>query len=784
MKKLFCFLMMVLSVCCSTVVAQSSKKLVKAGDKFYEAKQYRDAFEEYNRAQKLDPKRYEAYLGMGKSLLMLNRPEEAANEFKRAAAFGASKWEPHYYLGKLYGSRHEWNEALKHLEAAADMERKNDIIQSELFKVYIQKGAFTEALKTSEELLKSDKKNAQFIYLKGVALDSLKQYSEAGKFYNDARFSNPKLVEAYLGSAHTRLQTGEFEKALEDCNKAIERSKTSANAYIMRSKVKLALKDFHGAINDLSAAIDIGDTDFTARRMRAKAYAAAGQFQNAISDWTAVIENNPQDFHAYHQRAAAYEAVGDFKHAARDYADLLRISPYDQQAEKLLKEARQRVFEINRENKLPELFLLSHRVNESGYIEVPDNVAVLALHGEIHDDSPIQSFTLNGQKISVDTDSLNPYFEYQLPLIDENELRFEVVDVYDNAANILYRIRRTEISPPQVQLLAPYADDSHVVKVDRAANVIRVEGKIRDESNITAITINGVNASYIPDQLNPRFTAEVQIVNQSHLTVSAIDQFGNSTDLKYEISRGGTSLLASNPMGRTWVVFVENSSYHSFASIDGPAKDVEMMKQALDHYHIDNFIHKKDLSKTEMERFFSIDLRDLIKSNQVNSLLVWYAGHGKFINETGYWIPVDASRDDEFSYFNINALKAGLLTYSADLTHTLVVSDACESGPSFADVMREDPPQRKCDDWEAVQMKSSQVFSSAGYELASDHSQFTHTFANMLGNNPNTCLPIESVVAKVTEVVQKQGRQSPKFGVIAGMGDENGTFFFIKKNSN
>src|SRR5690606_10875336 len=236
-------------------------------------------------------------------------------------------------------------------------------------------------------------------------------------------------------------------------------------------------------------------------------------------------------------------------------------------------------------------------------------------------------------------------------------------------------------------------------------------------------------------------------------------------------------------MGRTWVVFIENSNYDSFASIDGPAKDVNIMKQAFSNYHIDNVIHKKNMAKTDMERFFSIDLRDLVRSNKVNSLLVWFAGHGKYINDTGYWIPVDASRDDEFSFFNIDSLKTGLQSYSDLLTHTLVVTDACESGPSLADIMRDKLPERRCDDWEAARMKSSQVFSSAGYELASDHSQFTRTFANMLGNNPDACLPIESDVVKVSEVVTKQGKQSPKFGVIDGLGDENGTFFFMRKSN-
>jgi hypothetical protein len=234
-------------------------------------------------------------------------------------------------------------------------------------------------------------------------------------------------------------------------------------------------------------------------------------------------------------------------------------------------------------------------------------------------------------------------------------------------------------------------------------------------------------------------------------------------------------------MGKTWVVFIENSAYISFASLDGPVKDINLMDRAFGKYSIQNVIHKKDMTKEEMEKFFSIDLRDQLKANQVKSLLIWYAGHGKFINDVGYWIPVDAKRDDEFTYFNLNTLRAAMETYLNYLTHTLVVTDACESGPSFYQAMRSDLKKRSCDDWQATQFKSSQVFSSAGYELAVDDSQFTRTFATALSNNPNACMPIEEIVTKVSSAVGASNQQKPKFGKITGLKDEDGTFFFIAR---
>jgi hypothetical protein len=187
------------------------------------------------------------------------------------------------------------------------------------------------------------------------------------------------------------------------------------------------------------------------------------------------------------------------------------------------------------------------------------------------------------------------------------------------------------------------------------------------------------------------------------------------------------------------------------------------------------------MTKAEMERYFNIELRDLVKKNQVKSLLVWYAGHGKFINDIGYWIPVDAKRDDEFTYFNINGLKAGLQGYAEAVVHTLVISDACESGPTFFTAMRSSGEPPTCDNTLVAGAKSAQVFSSAGYELAVDNSKFTSTFANTLMNNRNACIPIDVIVRSVTTAVATDAGQKPKFGKIQGLEDMNGTFFFIAK---
>jgi hypothetical protein len=115
------------------------------------------------------------------------------------------------------------------------------------------------------------------------------------------------------------------------------------------------------------------------------------------------------------------------------------------------------------------------------------------------------------------------------------------------------------------------------------------------------------------------------------------------------------------------------------------------------------------------------------------------------------------------------------------LKHILVVSDACESGPAFYMAMRNDIKAKTCETWDPTKFRSAQVFTSSNKEFSSDNSLFTQAFVHTLQNNKQNCISIESIAEKVSGVVKQNLKQSPKFGKIKGLEDEDGSFFFLKK---
>ena len=135
------------------------------------------------------------------------------------------------------------------------------------------------------------------------------------------------------------------------------------------------------------------------------------------------------------------------------------------------------------------------------------------------------------------------------------------------------------------------------------------------------------------------------------------------------------------------MIHIENSNYRNFPVVPS-AGDAAKIQKAFGNYTIARTLNKKNLTKEQLDRFFNIELRDLVRTNKVGTILVWYSGHGRTVGGKAYWVPVDARKDDIYSYFNYGSLKAQMQNYSESVDNTVVVSDATGSESSFYELTR------------------------------------------------------------------------------------------------
>jgi tetratricopeptide (TPR) repeat protein len=761
------------------VNAQTPKKAVKTGKDQMKEAQYDAAVQSFTEAIGMDPKFVDAYEFRAQAYEKLNKLQDAITDFTKAGELDPKNPENYYNAGRILYILGKHMDAIQMLNQSIAIDK--GYLNSYLMKVnaLVMLGNYTEALTVCDQAI-DVKKTAQNFYNHGWVSEYLNNDAVAEADYRKSIEIDPNYQASYIGLANVLTRQGKTDQAMTYCNQVLAINDFYTDAYVTRSFVYYKKSDMLNALADLSKAIDLDSKNEKLYFTRAGYYRDFKQPLNAINDYSKVISLNKKNYLAYYYRAQLFEESNKPKETAADYNSFLRLAETNPAVVDMVNKAKEKVYQLNAETTKPEIKITSQNIAADGSILMPKNAKKVTIEGLITDQSKIDYIKIDNVDYDYDKTSKSVSFSKELSIGDADKITISVADSYHNIATMTYKIMRTEIDPPVIDITTPYTSDNNEIFLDFDVPTVYLEGKVADESFIKQISVEGVDARFTQNQENPNFSVKVDIGGKDFIKFKATDIYGNTAEKSYKINRETAKIMATNPMGKTWVIFIDNSNYESFASLNGPEKDINTMKASFSKYDIHNVIVKKNLTKVQMERFFSIELRDMVKNNKVNSLLVWYAGHGKFINETGYWIPTDAKRDDEFSYFNINSLKSSMQSYSKYVTHVLVVTDACESGPSFYAAMR-GAKKRECGDYQATKFKSSQVFSSSGYELASENSPFTKTFARSLDYNTNSCIAIDNIVISVTETVGQASKSAPKFGKIPGLQDDDGTFFFMKK---
>jgi tetratricopeptide (TPR) repeat protein len=760
-----------------SIFAQNPKKLYKNGNKLIETNQFEEAIFQYSKAVDINPQYSEAYIARAEAYKKINRIDLAAKDYAKAAELNPNIVDYYFLAGKAYYKIKDYDNALKYLSETVILDK--NYFQAYQYKsfAHIKSKQYKEAVVSINKAL-DIKPSFLGYYAKAIAYDSLKSYPLAIDNYKKALELKPESRKAYFALTKVYIKSNNFQKALELANITVRKFPNAPESYKNRSKVYYHLSKYPNAINDLSKLETLINDQQQILFKRGIYYFKYKQFQNAKSDFTQFIALSHDNYYALYWRARCNEAIFEQNDAVKDYKTFIYLSEQNNAiTTNNYKDAVNRLYKLNKENNPPVIVIDTPKIIKPNYLTVINNADVITIKGKVNDKSKIEYLKINGENVVLNDNN----FSYDINISNLALVTVTASDVYNNTAVAEYKLANIENTPPVVNILSPYADDDNEIYLNSSDNNLFVEGFIKDNSKIKGVFIDSVRATFNNTENNPHFTASVNIKNKKIITVKVTDIYNNTTTAVYTLNREGILISENNPMGKTWFVFIENSNYNTLASLDGPQKDVNLIKSTLSEYEIHNFIHKKNMTKEEMNHFFSIELRDLVKKNNINSLVIWYAGHGKYINKTGYWIPVDAKQDDEFSYFSINTLKAEIQTFNSFLTHILVVTDACESGNAFYLATRSINKHPKCNDAQATQFKSAQVFSSTGYELAADNSMFTRIFAKTLQYNENTCIPIENIVNKVTETMAQEQKQKPKFGKIKGLDDENGTFFFIRK---
>lgn len=343
-------------------------------------------------------------------------------------------------------------------------------------------------------------------------------------------------------------------------------------------------------------------------------------------------------------------------------------------------------------------------------------------------------------------------------------------------------IKNIDKTPPYITITNPIIDKG--LKIINKNKQLIVKGIVTDESGVYEVLVNNEEAIL---QADGNFSYTVLLaVGENIITVQATDIKKNNSTTQFKVERKSNEIDIDNKIlntGKYYAIIIGVQDYFDYKinDLDEPINDAQKLYNMLTTYYQfmeNNVLFLKNPKKSDLVQTLYNMRKQLTKND---NLLIFYAGHGIWDEgmQTGYWLPVDANKDNPVNWFPNTELRGYL---KAILTkHTLLITDACFSGSIFKtrEVFTDAPPSIN----ELYKLPSRKAITSGNMKTVSDKSVFIEYLIKRLEQNNKKYLSAGELFISFRKAVinNSPNNQVPQFGIIQQAGDEGGDFIFIRK---
>ncbi|MGI9287085.1 MAG: caspase family protein [Pseudomonadales bacterium] len=239
---------------------------------------------------------------------------------------------------------------------------------------------------------------------------------------------------------------------------------------------------------------------------------------------------------------------------------------------------------------------------------------------------------------------------------------------------------------------------------------------------------------------------------------------------------------ATAASGRYRALVIGNNRYAEFPKLQTPVADAIAVAKLLERDYGFNVTRLTNASRYKVLKALAQLRKELTAED---NLLVYYAGHGYLDEATrrGYWLPIDAERDNTANWISTDDITDTLAGVAAK--HAIVIADSCFSGtltratPAFNRDERNALLQR------LASKRSRTVLTSGGLEPVLDdgdgkHSIFARVFLDILTENQGV-LEAERLFVSLRDRVALNADQTPQYAPIRKAGHAGGDFIFVRQ---
>jgi len=232
-------------------------------------------------------------------------------------------------------------------------------------------------------------------------------------------------------------------------------------------------------------------------------------------------------------------------------------------------------------------------------------------------------------------------------------------------------------------------------------------------------------------------------------------------------------------LGRYYALVIGNNDYEYLPKLQTAVNDARALGVLLrDRYGFDVTTL---LNATRAETLKALaQYRRTLRED--DNLLIYYAGHGWLDEDAdrGYWLPIDATQDDDVFWIDNAAVTSKMRAMNAK--HVMVIADSCYSGKLIRGIhvnnRRPGYLQR------LAERRARVVLTSGGVEPVSDaggrdnHSVFSAALLTALEENAGV-LEGHELFTKIRRPVAVNSDQVPEYSDIRKAGHAGGDFLFV-----
>ena len=241
--------------------------------------------------------------------------------------------------------------------------------------------------------------------------------------------------------------------------------------------------------------------------------------------------------------------------------------------------------------------------------------------------------------------------------------------------------------------------------------------------------------------------------------------------------------LSGLHFGHYHALVIGNDNYNDLTPLQTAVADARAVARLLQEEYGFDVALLTNASRRDVVKALA-DYRRNLKPN--DNLLIYYAGHGVLdqITEQGYWLPVDAERDDPTNWIEVTSVTNMIRAMRAK--HVMIVADSCYSGTLVRGANVQLPTHEARTAWikRMISMRSRTALASGGLEPVTDsggggHSVFARAFLTALQKN-NDVLDGQSLFDRIKRPVVLDADQTPRYSDIRKAGHEGGDFLFVR----